>query len=96
MKIKLKYKINYEAYWNFIQKLTSVTGQIAPDKTKKVTSNSKEWFSSVVFEGMNNRGRLFNKLKKPWLPLNQENYKKARYENKKLITEKEKTTLKRN
>ena len=53
-----------------------------------MTGNSKEWFGSIVSEGINNRGRLFNKFKKPRLPLDQENYKKAHYEVKKLITEK--------
>ena len=77
-----------EAYSNFIQKLTSVIDEIAPCKTKRVKGNSKEWFDSVVSEGINNRDKLFKKLKKSRLPLDQENYKKARYEVKKLIAEK--------
>ena len=77
-----------EAYSNFIQKLTSVIEEIAPCKTKRVKGNSKEWFDSVVSEGINNRDKLFKKFKKSRLPLDQENYKKARYEVKKLIAEK--------
>ena len=77
-----------EAYSNFIQKLTSVIDEIAPCKTKRVKSNSKEWFDSVVSEVINNRDKLFKKLKKSRLPLDQENYKKTRYEVKKLISEK--------
>ena len=77
-----------EAYSNFIQKLTSVIDEIAPCKTKRVKGNSKEWFDSVVSEGINNRDKLFKKFKKSRLPLDQENYKKARYEVKKLIAEK--------
>ena len=77
-----------EAYSNFIQKLTSVIDEIAPRKTKRVKGNSKEWFDSAVSEGKNNRDKLFKKFKKSRLPLDRENYKKARYEVKKLIAEK--------
>ena len=77
-----------EAYSNFIQKLTSVIDEIAPGKTKRVKGNSKERFDSAVSEGTNNRDKLFKKFKKSRLPLDQENYKKARYEVKKLIAEK--------
>ena len=63
-----------EAYSNFIEKLSSV--------------NSKEWFDSVVSEAINNRDKLFKKFKKSRLPLDQENYKKACYEVKKLIAKK--------
>ena len=77
----------FEAYSNFIQKVTSVIDEIAPCKTKRVKGNSKDWFDSVVSEGINNRDKLFKKFKKSRLPLDQENYKKARYEVKKLIAE---------
>ena len=77
-----------EAYSNFIQKLTSVTDEIAPCKTKRVKDNSKEWVDSVVSEGINNRDKLFKKFKKSRLPLDQENYKKAHYEVNKVIAEK--------
>ena len=52
-----------EAYSNFIQKLTSVIDEIAPCKTKRVKGNSKEWFHSVVSEGINNRDKIFKKFK---------------------------------
>ena len=77
-----------EAYSNFIQKITSVIDEVAPCKTKRVKGNSKEWFDSVVSEEINNRDKVFKKFKKSRLPLNQENYKKALYEVKKLIAEK--------
>ena len=77
-----------ETFSNFIQKLTSVIDEIAPCKTKRVKGNSKEWFDSVVSEGINNREKLFKKFKKSKLTLDQENFKKARYEVKKLIAEK--------
>ena len=52
-----------EAYSNFIQKLTSVIDEKAPCKIKRVKDNSKEWFDSVVSEGVNNRDKIFKKLK---------------------------------
>ena len=74
--------------FNFIQKLTFFIDEIAPCKIKRVKGNSKEWFDSVVSERINNRDKIFKKLKRSRLPLDQENYKKARYEVKKLIAEK--------
>ena len=89
-----------EAFSNLIQKLTSVIDEIAPCKTERVKRNSKEWFDSVVSEGINNRDKLFKKFKKSRLPLDQEDYKKTRYEVKKLIAEKKRnyfeTTLTEN
>ena len=73
------------AYSNFIQKLTSVIDEIAPCKTKRVKGNSKEWFDSVVSEGINNRDKLFKKFKKSRLRLDLEDYKKVRYGVKKLL-----------
>ena len=58
--------------------------------------NSKVCFDSVASEGMKNRGKLFKKFEKSRLPIDQENYKKACFEVKKLITEKSETTLKQN
>ena len=71
--------------FNFIQKLTFFIDEIAPCKIKRVKGNSKEWFDSVVSERINNRDKIFKKLKRSRLPPDQENYKKARYEVKKLI-----------
>ena len=60
--MKIFININ-EAYSNFIQKLTSVIDKKAPCKIKRVKVNSKEWFDSVVSEGINNRDKIFKKLK---------------------------------
>ena len=49
---------------------------------------NEEWFDSVVSEGINNREKLFKKIKKSRLPLDQENYKKVPCKVKKLIAEK--------
>ena len=39
-----------KAYENFIQKLMSVIDKLATVKTKRVKSNSKEWFDGEVLE----------------------------------------------
>ena len=62
--------------------------ETAPSKTKRLKGNTKEWFDNVVSEAINNRGKLFKKCKKARLPLDQDNYKKARYEVQKIIGEK--------
>ena len=88
-----------EAYSNFILKLTSVIDEIEHCETKKVKGNSKEWFDGLVSEEINNRDKPFKKLKKSRLPLDQENYNKARYEIEKLteknLMKKRGTTLKK-
>ena len=53
-----------EAYSNFTQKLPSVIDEITPCKIKRVKGNSKEWFDSVGSERINNRDKVFKKLKK--------------------------------
>ena len=47
---------------NFIQKLKSVTHEIAPCKTKTVKGNSENCFDSVVSEGINNRNKRQKKF----------------------------------
>ena len=49
--------------------------------------NSKESFDTVVSEVINNREKRFRKFKSK-IPLDQKNYKKARYKVKKLISKK--------
>ena len=44
-----------------------------------MNSDSKEWFDSVVSEGIINRNELFKKFKRSRLTPEQEDYKKARY-----------------
>ena len=58
-KVKFPYYENSvsinETYSNLIQKLTSVIDEIASYKTKRVKGKTKEWFDSIVSEGINNR-----------------------------------------
>ena len=82
-----------EAYSNFIQKLTFAIDEIAPCKTKMVKGNSKELLDSVISEGINNGDKLYKNFKKSRLLLDQENFKKAHYEVKRLIPEEKEKLL---
>lgn len=61
---------------------------MTPSKTKMVKGNSKEQFDSVFSEEINNRDKLFLKFKKSRLHLDQGNCKKAHYDVKELIAQK--------
>ena len=78
-----------EACSDFIEKFTFFIDKIAPCKTERVKCNYKEWFDSVVSSQINNKYKLFKKLKTSRLPLNEENYNNVTHEVKKLIAKKE-------
>ena len=53
-----------EAYNDFIQKIMSVTGKVAPIKERRVEQNSQEWFDGEIADKIKNRDKLFEKFKK--------------------------------
>lgn len=73
---------------DFIQKITTVTNNIAANKTKKVKSISKELFDGEVFETIALRDKAFKQFKGSKLHVHKENSKKARYEVNELIAKK--------
>ena len=73
---------------DFIQKITTVTNNIAANKTKKVKSISKEWFDGEVFETIALQDKAFKQFKGSKLHVHKENFKKARYEVNELIAKK--------
>ena len=73
---------------DFIQKITTVTNNIAANKTKKVKSISKELFDGEVFETIALRDKAFKQFKGSKLHVYKENSKKARYEVNELIAKK--------
>ena len=77
-----------EGYSNFFQKLMTVTGKIAPYKSKWVKGNTRKWFDGEVFEKLNQRNKLFKKFKKTRLHIDKEFYKKSKYDTLKLIASK--------
>ena len=71
------------AYFDFIQKLTSVLDKIAPLKKCKVKNNSQEWFDGEVAEQIAIRDKNFKRFKKTKLHIDKEIF----LESKKKVTE---------
>ena len=70
---------------DFIQKITTVTNNIAANKTKKVKSISKEWFDGEVFETIALRDKAFKQFKDSKLHVHKENSKKRKIAKKNLF-----------
>ena len=84
-----------KAYKNFLKKLVSFIDKLAPFKTKRVKSNSQEWFDGEIIESIAPRDKLFNKFKSSKLNLDKELYNKARNKSERLILQKKKKKKKR-
>ena len=65
-----------------------VVDSAAPCKTKRVKGNTQKWFDREVLENINTRKKLFKKFKKSRLHIDNDLYKKAKYNTLKLITAK--------
>ena len=50
------------AYENVIQRLMTATAKLAPFKTKRVKSNSQEWFDGEALASTALRDKLLNKF----------------------------------
>ena len=74
-----------KAYESFSQKLMSVIDKLASFKTKRVKSNSQEWFDSEVLGSIALRDKLFKKFKRSKLNLEKEIYYKTRNKSHRLI-----------
>ena len=73
----------------------TVIDKIAPYRNKRIKGNTQKWFDSKVLEKLNSRDKLFKKFKKSRLNIDKELYQKAKYDASKLITTKNKYSLKR-
>ena len=69
-------------------------GKIVPYRNKRVKGNTQKWFESEVLKKLNARDKLFKKFKKSRFNIDKELYKKAKYDAVKLITTKNKDSLK--
>ena len=58
--------------------------------TKQVNENTQNWFDGEVLEKLMSRGKLFKALKKTRLHNDKESYKKAKFDELKLIAAKKK------
>ena len=93
---------NYETFddvngthCSFFQKIMTVIDKIAPYRNKRIKGNTQKWLNDEVYEKLNPREKLFKKFKKSRLAIDEELYKKAKYDASKLITTINKHSLKR-
>ena len=65
-----------------------VVNEISPNKEIKIKNNMQEWFYSEIAELIHAREKLFLKFKKSRLHIDEENYKKVKYQVQNLIRKK--------
>ena len=61
-----------EAYNDFIQKIMSVTDKVVAINERLVKQNYQGWFDGKIANEIENRNKLFQKSKKPKLPINKD------------------------
>ena len=76
------------AYTDFLDKLMKVVNEIAPSKEIRIKNNTQEWFHREISELIHARKKLFLKFKKSKLHIDEENYKKAKYQVQNFIRKK--------
>ena len=75
-------------YTDFLNKLMKVVNEIAPSKEIRIKNNTQEWFNREIAELIHARKKLFLKFKKSKLHIDEENYKKFKYQVQNLIRKK--------
>ena len=73
------------AYTDFLNKLKKVVNKIAPSKEIRIKNNTQEWFDREIAELTHAREKLFLKFRKSKLHIDEENYKKIKYQVQNLI-----------
>ena len=76
------------AYTDFLNKLMKVVNEIPPSKEIRIKNNTQEWFDREIAELIHAREKLFLKFKKSNLHIDEENYKKVKYQVQNLIRRK--------
>ena len=76
------------AYTDFLNKLMKVVYEIAPSKEIRIKNNTQEWFDREIAELTHACKKLFLKFKKSKLHIDEENYKKVKYQVQNLISKK--------
>ena len=76
------------AYTDFLKKLMKVLNKIAPSKEIRIKNNMQEWFDREIAELIHACEKLFLKFKKSKLHIDEENYKKVKYQVQNLIRKK--------
>ena len=52
-----------EAYADFIEKVSSVINELAPEKTRRIKNNSEEWVDADIHDGIRERNKKFKRFK---------------------------------
>ena len=68
------------AYTDFLNKLMKVVNEITPSKGNRIKNNTQEWFDREIAELIHAREKFFLKFKKSKLHIEEENYKKVKYQ----------------
>ena len=67
-----------------------VVNEITPSREIRIKNNTQKWFDREIAELIHAREKLFLKLKKSMLHIDEENYKKVKYQLQNLIRKKKK------
>ena len=76
------------AYTDFLNKLMKIVNEIAPSKEIRIKNNTQEWFDGEIGELIHAHEKLLLKFKKSKLHIDEENYKKVKYQVQNLIRKK--------
>ena len=68
------------AYTDFLNKLIKVLNEIAPSKEIRIKNNTQEWFDREIAELIHAREKFLLQVKKSKLHIDEENYKKVKYQ----------------
>ena len=76
------------AYTDFLNKLMKIFNKIAPNKEIRIKNNTQDWFDREIAKLIYAREKLFLKFKKLKLHIDEENYKKIKYQVQNFIRKK--------
>ena len=76
------------AYTDFLNILMKVVNEIASCKEIRIKNNTREWFDREIAELIHACEKLFLEFKKSKLHIDEENYKKVKYQVQNLIRKK--------
>ena len=83
-------------YNDFLNKLMTVVNEIAPSKEIKIKNNTQELFDREMAELIHAREKLFLNFKNSKLHIDEENYKKVKYQVQNIIRKKKREFYKTN
>ena len=69
----------YRCGTDFLNKLMKVVNEIAPNKEIRIKNDTQEWFDREIAELIHVREKLFLKVKKSNVHIDEENYKKVEH-----------------